>query len=360
MVTHLNTAILIPAYQPDDKLTHLVELLSALPFSLLLVIDDGSDAGCREVFSRCAAYDNCVVIAHATNRGKGAALKTGLRYLLDNRPDIEGCITVDADGQHLPEDILKVAEALAKQPDSLILGSRDFSEHTVPMRSRFGNKMTRGLYKLITRQKVTDTQTGLRAFTRRVFADFAVMDGDRYEYEMNMLMQASALSLPIVEVTIHTVYIEHNATSHFKPVSDSFKVYKQLLKFVGSSALCALVDIGLFAVFFWLFTSLSLPGVLLLSTVAARACSSVVNFLLNKHMVFRAREKDKRHAYKYFTLVVVQMLASWLLLKLVVALFSGVEVVLLKALVDVTLFFISFVIQRLFVFARKEKQAHEA
>ena len=347
----VNLAILIPAYQPDEKLTELVYKLAAMGFPILLIVNDGSGRECREVFEKCGLVTGCSVLPLKQNMGKGFALKTGMRRILDIDPHIAGCITVDADGRHLAEDIGRIREAFCENPSSLILGCRDFDEEQVPFKSRFGNRITRGLFRVITKKRVTDTQTGLRAIPAYAMRRFIELEGDRYEYEMGMLMEAAEMNMPIQEVPIQTVYLEQNRLSHFRPLADSVKVYQQLFRFWISSLLSSGVDLALFALLNSLFGSWGLFSSLFFATVVARILSSVINYQMNNRLVFKGREQDSRQAARYFTLCGAQMLCSWLLVEWMAAL-GFANVVILKIIADCFLFLISFVVQKRVVFRK--------
>ncbi len=348
----MNAVVLIPAFEPDEKLIKLVNDLTNFQFPFIMVVNDGSSTKSADVFSTIEKIPNCIVIHHEKNRGKGATLKTGIKAILNMDTNIDGCITVDADGQHLPQDIFKVAKVFEKNKQSLVLGSRDFSTESVPFRSKFGNKMTSIIYKLVSGKTVSDTQTGLRAIPMSVMERVEDIAGDRYEFEMNMLIQVGKSNIPIKEVAIQTVYIDENSASHFNPLVDSVRIYKQILKFGFSSLISSLIDIGLFTVVFWLFSAYQIPRPLLGATGIARIVSSTINFILNKKIVFRSKEAGLYPAVKYYSLSVIQMLLSWILLEGFTWL--GLKhVVILKVIADTILFLISFIIQRVFVFERK-------
>jgi glycosyltransferase involved in cell wall biosynthesis len=348
----MNTAILIPAYEPDERLIRLVRELSKMEFPLILVVNDGSSANCDKIFSAVEEISGCRVIRHKANRGKGAALKTGLMTILSEDRRFDGCITVDADGQHLPEDIIKTAKVFEKNSNSLVLGCRNFSEGNVPFKSRFGNLLTRAVYRLSTGKAVTDTQTGVRAIPADRMKNFLELPGDHYEFEMNMLMHASRTNIPIEEVEIQTVYINQNRASHFNPLLDSARIYKEIIKFSLSSLSCSAIDIGLFSLAYWLLSAGGVSRPLLGATVFARMISSSVNFTLNKKIVFQNKASVATQAVKYYLLCGMQMLCSWLLLEGFTLAGLG-NVVLLKVLADTILFFISFAIQQVFIFRRK-------
>ncbi len=345
----MNTAILIPVYEPDEKLIPLIDRLTSMPFPLIMVIDDGSSQEHDHIFRDIENRPNCRVIHHQGNQGKGAALKTGMKAILGEKSNLLGCITVDADGQHLPEDIFHVAEVFEKDSRFLVLGCRGFSDKDVPPKSKMGNIVTRTIYKLFTNKSVTDTQTGLRAIPVTMMKQFQNLPGDHYEFEMNMLFQAAKSNMPMKEVPIQTVYIDQNRTSHFRPLMDSIRIYKEILKFGLSSIVSAVVDVGLFTLIFSLLSANASAWALFSATSLARLVSSTINFTLNKQVVFENKESTLTQATEYYLLCIVQMLASWLILQGLVML-NDQHVVLLKIITDGFLFFVSFFVQRTVIF----------
>lgn len=221
-------AILIPAYKPDMKLVELCEKLVKQEGIKVVVVDDGSGPDFRKVFD--SLPEEVRFITYPVNKGKGGALKTGIKEIYEKMPECERLVTADADGQHKFEDIKRVMELSEKNPGALILGSRKFSGDNVPFRSRFGNNTTSVVFKLATGVKVGDTQTGLRGFDREGMKEFMTTSGDRYEYEINVLLWAAKKGIPIKELDIETVYIEENKSSHFNPLKDSWKIYKCILR----------------------------------------------------------------------------------------------------------------------------------
>ena len=231
-----NIAVLIPAYQPGGELAALAAELAELGFAEVLVVDDGSDAKCAEVFEKAAAADGCRVLHLGANRGKGAALKAGFAELLAGEPRPAGCVTADADGQHLPADIHKLAAELVNHPDSLILGVRDFLRDDVPSRSKTGNDITRVVFKLLTGRRVSDTQTGLRAIPAAMMRQYGCIAGNRYDFEMNMLIEAARDGADIIETPITTVYHDNNSSSHFNALWDSIRIYAHILRYFVTKA----------------------------------------------------------------------------------------------------------------------------
>jgi dolichol-phosphate mannosyltransferase len=222
----MNVSILIPAYRPDSKLIELVEQLRSEGFRDLVVIDDGGGSEFSALFE--SLRDKATVLVHPHNRGKGAALKTGMAYLMEARPDEVGTITVDADGQHRLPDIRRVAQELLDHPQALILGVRSFTKAGVPLRSRLGNLVTRFVFWALVGKFVRDTQTGLRGIPQQVMPQLVRLRPDRYEYELEMLLACRRRSFR--QVTIETVYLDENRSSHFNPVADSLKIYATLFR----------------------------------------------------------------------------------------------------------------------------------
>lgn len=348
----MKKAILIPAYQPDFRLNTLIdELNRASVASIIIVVNDGSTPSCDEVFDKVSKQANTLVLTHPMNQGKGRALKTALNYCHDHA-DLDFFVTVDSDGQHQTKDIIKVLNASEADPEALVLGSRSFDERQVPLKSKLGNKITRLITSYLIGQKITDTQTGLRGFGRNVMEKFLNVPGERYEYEMNMLLYCGKLSIPIKEVVIETIYIDDNSGSHFNPLLDSIRIYRQILTFSLISLLSTLLDLGIFTIFVY-----TLKGVdaILYATVIARAVSVNFNFMMNKTVVFKSKQQWFQHMWKYYTLAIFQMLSSYLLVKTAYNLL-GSNVVGIKILVDVSLFLISYQIQKHLIF---RKDTHE-
>ena len=287
------------------------------------------------------------LLRHAQNRGKGRALKTAYEYIAAHFPQSEGIVTVDADGQHLPADVVRVSEDWEAHPEALVLGSRRFTG-TVPWRSRAGNAITRVVFRLSTGVSVYDTQTGLRAFAVSSIPMMLEMRGERYEYEINVLLYATRQHMPIREVTIETVYIADNASSHFHPMRDSWRIYKMILLFAASSLLAAAVDYVLVLSLSALFAKQA-QG-LLWSVVLARVISSFLNYMLNRKLVFE--DCSRRSVFRYYLVAAGIMAANYGLLSLI----SGVmPLALAKLLVELALYPLSFYLQRRFVFARGER-----
>ena len=301
--------IIIPALNPDAKLIRLVENLKRTDLQIV-VINDGSNLEHIDIFEKLQSEYQCDICHHAKNKGKGAALKTGIQYAAINYSDCIGYVTADADGQHTPEDILKVVEALEQNPDSLILGTRNFRQKGIPFKSFYGNRITSFVYYLSTGKRCSDTQTGLRGIPRKQKALCISVPGDKYEYEMNMLLEMGRKSISFVNVPIETVYLDNNASSHFDPVKDSFLIYFNILKYSLSSLVSAVADLSLFTICANLVFGAGSVGILA-STVTARLMSGLMNFSINKFWVFESKKHNANEILEYFALFFCQMMTSW-------------------------------------------------
>ena len=237
--------VLIPAYEPDARLVTLVtDLGQADPGTHIIVVDDGSGAASNPVFDAVRAL-GAEVIGHPANQGKGYSLKVGFRHILTRYPGAD-VVSADSDGQHRVRDILRVAarvEQHAGRPGApLVLGGRRFTGQ-VPLRSRLGNTLARQAFRFTTAQSIHDTQTGLRGYPAALLEGLIGVEGDRFEYELNTLLEASAAGRAIDEIAIETVYLDGNRSSHFRPVVDSLRVMRPLLIFGAVSFGSFLVDL---------------------------------------------------------------------------------------------------------------------
>lgn len=231
--------VLIPAYKPAFGLPSIVRsLLDSGDVEAVIVVDDGSGPESEPVFSKLAGVQGVVLIRRAANGGKGAALKTGLAFIAAHYPLCPGIVTADADGQHDPADIVRIAHALGENPGDLVLGVRSFGSG-VPLRSRFGNELTRHLFNLLSGQKVTDTQTGLRGIPVDMVPVLAGLSPNGYDFELEMLLECRKHQRIIRESAIQTIYTYGNKSSHFRPLRDSIRIYAVFLRFIKKSLISA-------------------------------------------------------------------------------------------------------------------------
>jgi len=349
-------SVVLPSYNPGAQIISVIQRVINQGFSDVIIINDGSKDEISPLFDEAAKIDGCTVLRHNENMGKGAALKTGMAYFLENRPDSLGIITIDDDGQHLPEDVKLCAETMTESGD-FVLGARNFNESSVPLKSRIGNKLSAKIFSASIGLDLADCQTGLRAIPKNFLNTFINVSGDRFEYETNMLIAAKKERFSITEVPISTVYIDGNKNTHFKPVRDSLKIMFQFVKYAQSSLISCAVDLLAFFIFLNLLSRhlfFSSWNIIFFSTVMARLISSALNFLLNKNIVFKYSGKSVYKAVlKYYLLCVVSMLLSGNLTAVLSYAFNisaAAVVTLIKVVVDIGLFVMNYYVQRKWVF----------
>lgn len=336
--------VIIPAYEPDDKMLDVINGIRSQTDFHLIVVNDGSGSDKTPLFKE--AEKSAVVLTHQVNMGKGKGIKTALEYIENNENDISGVVIADADGQHKTEDIIRIAEALKDHSDKLIMGCRKFTGE-IPFRSKFGNNVTKFVFSFAAGVKVSDTQTGLRGFSSELIPFMLKLSGNRYEFEMNMLLECAREGIKFFEVPIETVYLENNESSHFNPIKDSWRIYRDILKFSCSSLLSFCVDFMLYSI----FTLIS--GSVVFSNISARVISSCFNFGMNKKYVFKNKDGLAETAVKYFLLASFILAANTVMLKLCVTYIIHNKYIS-KILIEIILFFVSWAIQKSFVFKKKD------
>lgn len=242
----------------------------------------------------------------------------------------------------------KICKIAQKHPDTLILGSRKLREH-VPIRSQFGNTVTRFIYHITTGQRVWDTQTGLRAFCAGLIPQFLCISGERYEYEMNVLLTCARTGIPILEEEIDTIYIDGNASSHFDSVKDSYRVYKEILKFSVSSFISFFVDYGLYSFLTVCTSKLGNISSILISNVGARIVSATVNYTINRKLVFQSKVHLIHSVFQYAVLAVGILIGNTLVLSFLAG-YLGVNRYVAKLITELFFFLVSWMVQRNVIF----------
>ena len=349
----MKTALIIPAYRPGMELLELLARFRDDADFQPVVVDDGSGPAFDEIFE--AASNDAALLRHEVNLGKGVAIKDAIRYALNELPECDLAITADADGQHRYEDILRVRDAALSRPNALVLGGRRF-DGNVPLRSRWGNAITRRVFAVASGRKIYDTQTGLRAFGRAAMERFVNVPGERYEYETNVLLEAAQSGMEFVELPIQTVYLNENSSSHFHPFRDSLKIYMCIFKFGMSSLLAAAIDYILVLSISALTRGLAPAASLAVSVVGARLVSATVNFCVNRSVVFKGDETLGRALAKYAALAACILAVNYALMHLL-TIALGWPLPLAKLLVELLLFTVSFTVQGKFVYRGKGRNA---
>lgn len=344
-----DAVILIPCYNPDEKImSEFIKELSK-SFKNIVFVNDGCSEIHDDYFKELEK--KYPVLRHYKNYGKGRGIKNGLNYILNNYPDCKAIVTADCDGQHSVEDITKCYKATLKNQKALILGTRDFNDPNVPFKSRYGNKITRNVFKVFVGLSITDTQTGLRAMSLSIAEKMLTISGERYEYETNVLIACKNEDIPIIEVPISTIYVEDNRTSHFNPIKDSIMIYKLFIKYIIVALSSFLVDIVLFSLFLAFYNKVEMIYSIVVATITARILSSLYNYLINAKLVFK--KMNKTSIIKYFILVFIQMWVSAFAVSFI-SKHLPINPVAVKIIIDSIIFVINFIIQREFIFNKKE------
>ena len=339
--------LVIPAYQPDERLLNLVKQLKNADESIhVIVVNDGSSKDKDHIFSQLDKLD-VKILRNAVNLGKGNSLKFAFNHALVNYPDMVGIVTADADGQHLAKDILAVLASLEQHPHSLVLGCRQFGGD-VPLRSKFGNELTKYIFRLFTGKTVSDTQTGLRGIPAYLLPLLLQIRIGGYDFEMEMLVKCCEKNVALVEVPIETVYEENNKSSHFNPLLDSFRIYFVFIRFATVSLLTSVLDTGVFSI------SILLGNGILGSIVISRIVAGTFNFTLNRSVVFQSTSSPIAKFLKYSSLVILLGSISYVLIDSMGA-YLSINPILAKVISEGVLFVASFSIQKTFIFRHDDE-----
>ena len=341
--------IIIPSLDPDYKLLDVVEGLTNLGFGKILLIDDGSIPSNKQYFAIAQEKFGCELLTHEENKGKGTALKSAFSFVLTNHKDAKAVITVDGDNQHKPQDVLNIAQHILDD-DHIVLGVRTFrGRKDIPLRSRFGNYVSAAVFSITSGSRVSDTQTGLRGIPVTHLSNLMKIEGARFEYEMNVLLNLKKQKIKVREIPIETIYIGENESSHFRPITDSAKIIKTIGKFFCSGMLSFGIDILTFSLLTsFVFQDHDLVSRIFYSTLIARVVSSMFNFFMNYKVVFASGACVKKSMMKYYGLVIFQLICSWLGTSLLTSLFPFP--IVMKVITDALLFILSFCIQKKYIF----------
>jgi glycosyltransferase involved in cell wall biosynthesis len=213
----MNTWIVIPAFNEGRKINNVIYSLKQAGYDNILVIDDCSVD--NTLTEACAAGG--VVLRHIVNRGQGAALRTGIEYALDQ--GAEAIITFDADGQHHPEDIIKLLEPLQKSQAEVALGSRFINKKSnTPLIRKIFLKGGAFVFRLMYNIKLTDSHNGLRALSRKAAQKITITQ-DRMEHASEIVEEISKHKLKYVEVPVTITYTDYSLQKGQR-TSNAFKI----------------------------------------------------------------------------------------------------------------------------------------
>lgn len=339
-------AIIIPAFRPNQNLLTLVQKLQKTFQGFIIVVDDGNED--QTIFKELSGV---VLLQHKNNQGKGAALKTGFQYVLKELDEVYGVVTADADGQHPPEDILKLVHLLDQDSDSFYIGTRSFVQKT-PLRNRLGNLITRRVFSWVTNQTIMDTQNGLRAIPKWLLEKLITIPQNRYDYEMAMLKLIADQGVRIIQVPVQTIYQQEGAISSFKPWRDSIQIYRILLKsfvrFIIVGLTSFAIDFSLYLLFYQLFLG---DWKIIMAVICARVLSGAFNYLMNRFYSFESDVRFIQSSLQYLMLFLLIMSLSAFLTDALTSL-GLISYQLSKIIVDSILFVLSYRIQKTYIFKK--------
>ena len=348
----LNVSVIIPAYNPDGELLRVINELKKKGFNRIIIIDDGSLAEYRHIFQDIEKTECCIVLRHSSSLGRGRALKTAFNYVLENCGDDMGVVTSDAAGNYGINDIIRCVESFENSPENLVLGVRDFNNCGMPRKNRFGNKTTAWILKYFCGVKVSDAQTALRVIPIWFVKELMTVSGERFDFETNMLLKAEKLKVTVNEIQLEEYrYSDRVGNAYYDSALDSLKVFGVIMKYISSSLACSVVDIALFWVLNIVFNKLDSEIRLFWSTAIARSVSLVLNFLINRNIVFMSGANTGEAAKRYFIMSIVKMMLSYGGTYLLTLLLKIPETVS-KILIDGTLGIMSFKVQKEWVFKK--------
>lgn len=345
-------ALIMPALNPDEHMVTLVKELRALGFKHLILINDGSREECYPYFRICRNQYHCVVLNHPVNKGKGAALKYGFRYVLKRIPDISGALTVDSDGQICPEDIDTGARLQYKNPDKMVLGYRQFDGDQVPFKSKLGNYTSIYAMGFLYGVYVNDAMTGLHGMSLPMIRDILLhTEGDRFNFELNELVDCRKNNIPFLEFPIRTVYIDGNKASTYHPVKDTIRIFNQIYR---DDLLIKLSWAGLDILSFGILRKLLSPSVsgrigafsalTLASALLSAIISNIYKFAVRRAQGYHCPQLTAEMFFKYVCVYGMRLLGSVCAVDL-----SGTpdsHPMSKKAAADIILYQLSYVLER--------------
>ena len=359
-----NAVIVIPALNPPASLSAYVEALVNEGFSRIVVVNDGSRTDKLPVFFKVKRL-GAIVIDHRQNMGQGAALRTGFQYYLDHfQGQSDGVITLNADRQLPAAEAMKIASSLHNEQEmgsfALVVGTRDLlGKNVSDYDYRMGGVM-KLLYHMLMGVRLNDPLSGVFGIPDLRVRQCMDIGGDGYSYATSMTMSFEKIGF--LQVPISYVTYEEGVERTFRKVKDTiwilFTIFRKFIFYSITSVSASILDVILFGI----FTSVTFRGnpmAIIYSTVCARVISASVNYLLTKRFVFHFKSDSAQGTTKsagaFFLLSAMQCICSALVVSAMKFLLGG-NVVGIKVLVDMTLFFVSYKIQHKYIFKDDKKK----
>ena len=302
--------VVIPAYQPDDRLVDLVNELREKTAYPILVVDDGSSSDRAPVFEAVGRI--CTVLRHPLHMGRGRAVKTALSYAVSAYPQEPGVVVADASGSFNVSHILEVSDTLRVHPDSLVIGARRYRDKG-PLRGRLNDTLFRYVFAFASGAKLRDPRSGLRAFSLRRIPELLDCPGEGAEYDVSVLLGCLQNHVPVLEVPLETARPDRQTDG--RSLRQFIRVYSALFQYTGVAVLSFLVDYFLFRLFYRVLSGVDFSALVGISAVRicnviARMLSSTLNFTLNRQLVFKDKGNLLASALKYYAGVVLSRLVN--------------------------------------------------
>lgn len=320
--------ILIPLYAPSKDLGTLMNVLMKSHFTNIVLVKNENIP---------FKMDEAKEIKTIIHNEESTALEKGFEVILKDYPQVEEVIVVDADSQYSARDIESVVKALATNPDDVIFAVRQ-PENTTK-KAKLGDRLIDSLFTLLERKSNKNCSSALRALSTKNMKTLLDQSGN--------LESAEELGINIRKVPIYT-----EAQSFYERLMELIRMYRVFIKFTASSLFSTVVDLGLFAIFIYLLRGTFPTSYIMISTIIARVVSIFVNYTLNNKLVFKRKNEKKGSFIRYITLAIIEMFGSGMLVTFIVNTLIPFET-FTKILVDGSLFFVGFLIQRKFVFTAK-------
>ena len=215
------TCVLIPTYNNEKTLARVIEGVIEIvgESTQVIVINDGSTDSTLSILENFA--DRIELVTYETNKGKGNALRKGFKKAIEL--NFENALTIDSDGQHYPNDIPVLMSALQENPGSVIMGSRDMGQDSVPGKSSFGNRFSNFWFRVETLIKLPDTQTGFRIYPLKPLKKMRLFT-TKFELEIEVIVRLAWKFTKFVAVPVKVLYDPDERVSHFRPGRDFFRI----------------------------------------------------------------------------------------------------------------------------------------
>lgn len=343
-----DSVVIIPVSSPGDKLNGYIASIIECGYKVILVFD-----GCEpdNIFH---VNESCIILRNAVSQGVGRAVKTGVNYILTRLPECKCAVIADDTCTYSTEDIALCEDSALSDPAAIVLGSRKLTKTSVPFKARFINNSFRIMFRTLCGINIKDSRTSLRAFSRNLMADIMGVQGEGSDFMVNMLLYTKQRNIPITEAAVDAQYFPAPKKPLMNNLADLLNIFFVFIKFMVTSLSSFVIDLLAFTLFVNIFKGFiaSPQYYILYSTILSRVISAFVNFSLNKYTVFKNKGRTLKTFIKYASLCAVQLLVSSTLVFVVYdKIFAGaVSESIIKIFVDAILFFVSFQVQREWVF----------